>query len=775
MVRFKDKKKHHIEDSVSLRLVSSAMSIVGVLAAGAEADTPLWLMCSAVPGIIVGSWLSYRRRYANNFVVKIWISVGILVVAAAFFKELLIRLNLSVADARIPLTNMLIALQALHCFDLPRRRDLSLSAVVGLTLLSSAATLSHDTVFGIYLFIFCAFGMLMLRFDCASRSTTRASRRSGELIQVAAPYRNAESRLLPAFGAILLFAAGSLVSFAVMPRVDISLLRRVRVSGNFDLSFLNDPTMNSILRSVSADGSIKASPNAYYGFAETLDTNYRGKLSDEIVLRVSSPIGTYWRGMAYDAFDGAVWTMTHPKPCASRVCRDGVLIDLRPVPGLDLRSQDFDLASTEQKRELTQVFYVEASGSNLVVCAPIPRQIYFPSPSLQLDRYGALRSPVGVEREMVYTVVSHMPYRNATTLSAMRIDPEEQVIVHDRMGNYLQVPKNLQPGVRALTDRVAGEGNWYQQARRICLHLQSGYKYDLNVEPAGKDSVSEFLLRRRTGYCEQFATSFCVMCRLKGIPARLVTGYMPGSYNALTGMWDVKLSDAHSWGEVYIPHVGWVAFDPTPEAVSGAFEGIEQRSTWSFLADQLQQGLIIVAQSPVAQGLTESCRFGLRMCARLAEPLGGSWVVAVLTASVITIAIGFKDKLKSGALFRRLHDAANKTGSMAFVDAATSASMRQVLQELTVLEVSREPSDTLDDVLTKTRQSLEKQCNSQAPAAATTIGEAEAELRARFLKDLEGFFDEYAVRRYGGKPGEASLKELSLSLSRMIGILSKVE
>lgn len=775
MVRFKDKKKHHIEDSVSLRLVSSAMSIVGVLAAGAEADTPLWLMCSAVPGIIVGSWLSYRRRYANNFVVKIWISVGILVVAAAFFKELLIRLNLSVADARIPLTNMLIALQALHCFDLPRRRDLSLSAVVGLTLLSSAATLSHDTVFGIYLFIFCAFGMLMLRFDCASRSTTRASRRSGELIQVAAPYRNAESRLLPAFGAILLFAAGSLVSFAVMPRVDISLLRRVRVSGNFDLSFLNDPTMNSILRSVSADGSIKASPNAYYGFAETLDTNYRGKLSDEIVLRVSSPIGTYWRGMAYDAFDGAVWTMTHPKPCASRVCRDGVLIDLRPVPGLDLRSQDFDLASTEQKRELTQVFYVEASGSNLVVCAPIPRQIYFPSPSLQLDRYGALRSPVGVEREMVYTVVSHMPYRNATTLSAMRIDPEEQVIVHDRMGNYLQVPKNLQPGVRALTDRVAGEGNWYQQARRICLHLQSGYKYDLNVEPAGKDSVSEFLLRRRTGYCEQFATSFCVMCRLKGIPARLVTGYMPGSYNALTGMWDVKLSDAHSWGEVYIPHVGWVAFDPTPEAVSGAFEGIEQRSTWSFLADQLQQGLIIVAQSPVAQGLTESCRFGLRMCARLAEPLGGSWVVAVLTASVIAIAIGFKDKLKSGALFRRLHDAANKTGSMAFVDAATSASMRQVLQELTVLEVSREPSDTLDDVLTKTRQSLEKQCNSQAPAAATTIGEAEAELRARFLKDLEGFFDEYAVRRYGGKPGEASLKELSLSLSRMIGILSKVE
>lgn len=774
-MRFKDKKKHHIEDSVSLRLVSSTMSIVGVLAAGAEADTPLWLMCSAVPGIIVGSWLSYRRRYANNFVVKIWISVGILVVAAAFFKELLIRLNLSVADARIPLTNMLIALQALHCFDLPRRRDLSLSAVVGLTLLSSAATLSHDTVFGIYLFIFCAFGMLMLRFDCASRSTTRASRRSGELIQVAAPYRNAESRLLPAFGAILLFAAGSLVSFAVMPRVDISLLRRVRVSGNFDLSFLNDPTMNSILRSVSADGSIKASPNAYYGFAETLDTNYRGKLSDEIVLRVSSPIGTYWRGMAYDAFDGAVWTMTHPKPCASRVCRDGVLIDLRPVPGLDLRSQDFDLASTEQKRELTQVFYVEASGSNLVVCAPIPRQIYFPSPSLQLDRYGALRSPVGVEREMVYTVVSHMPYRNATTLSAMRIDPEEQVIVHDRMGNYLQVPKNLQPGVRALTDRVAGEGNWYQQARRICLHLQSGYKYDLNVEPAGKDSVSEFLLRRRTGYCEQFATSFCVMCRLKGIPARLVTGYMPGSYNALTGMWDVKLSDAHSWGEVYIPHVGWVAFDPTPEAVSGAFEGIEQRSTWSFLADQLQQGLIIVAQSPVAQGLTESCRFGLRMCARLAEPLGGSWVVAVLTASVIAIAIGFKDKLKSGALFRRLHDAANKTGSMAFVDAATSASMRQVLQELTVLEVSREPSDTLDDVLTKTRQSLEKQCNSQAPAAATTIGEAEAELRARFLKDLEGFFDEYAVRRYGGKPGEASLKELSLSLSRMIGILSKVE
>ncbi len=766
--------KHYIEDSIALRLVSSAMSIIGAIAACTLAETPLWLMMTALPAIIIGSWLSYKRRNENNFVGKLWISAGILLVATVFFKELLVRLNLSVADARIPLTNMLIALQALHCFDLPRRRDLGLSAIVGLTLLASAATLSHDTSFGIYLFVFCALGIMLLRFDCVSRTGTRATSLSDAVQRIAARRKKGSRQFAPAIGGVLAFAVGSVGLFAIMPRADISILRHVRVSGGLDLSFLKDPSMSPFLKGlISGDGSIKSNPNAYYGFAETLDTNYRGELSDEIVLRVTSPIGTYWRGMAYDTFDGVTWSMNRPKPCTSRVCRDGLMIDLCPVPGLDLKGGDLCPSDPSRWRDLTQVFYVEANGSNLVVCAPIPYQIYFPAPNLQLDHYGALRSPVGVEKEMVYTVISHMPYRDATALSARIVDPEQVRRLRDRFSNYLQVPPGVDSGVQKLADRVAGDGSWYQQAGRICDHLQKSYKYDLNVAPArrGRDTVSEFLLDRKKGFCEQFATAFCVMCRLKGIPARLVTGYMPGSYNALTGMWDIRLSDAHCWGEIFVPKSGWVALDPTPGGLDGAFDGIEQRSTWSFFAENLEKIVGDLSRQPVIQGLGGLGRSALEGAVRLTGQLGNLGGISVLVAAVITAVIWRRRLVK-----QPVADPGPK-GDQVFIDPSTNASMKQVLQDLTVLKVVREPSDTLTDVLTKTRVSLHREISIEKPDCdgAVASNNVRMELQSKFLGELEGFFDDYARRRYGGKHGDASLKELSQSLRRMIGILSKVE
>ncbi|MCB0193183.1 MAG: transglutaminase domain-containing protein, partial [Anaerolineae bacterium] len=66
------------------------------------------------------------------------------------------------------------------------------------------------------------------------------------------------------------------------------------------------------------------------------------------------------------------------------------------------------------------------------------------------------------------------------------------------------------------------------------------------------------------GICEQYVTSLVVMARSLGIPARLVSGYGSGQYNTITGYYEVRFSDAHSWAEIYFPEVGWVPFDPTP-------------------------------------------------------------------------------------------------------------------------------------------------------------------------------------------------------------------
>src|SRR3989449_3395984 len=49
-----------------------------------------------------------------------------------------------------------------------------------------------------------------------------------------------------------------------------------------------------------------------------------------------------------------------------------------------------------------------------------------------------------------------------------------------------------------------------------------------------------------------------------GIPARLVTVFLPGVWNAFGIYYTIRQQDAHVGGEVFFPRSGWVTFDPTP-------------------------------------------------------------------------------------------------------------------------------------------------------------------------------------------------------------------
>ena len=54
------------------------------------------------------------------------------------------------------------------------------------------------------------------------------------------------------------------------------------------------------------------------------------------------------------------------------------------------------------------------------------------------------------------------------------------------------------------------------------------------------------------------------MARSVGLPARYVTGYLPGTFNPLSGFYEIKASDAHAWVEIYFEGYGWMIFDPVP-------------------------------------------------------------------------------------------------------------------------------------------------------------------------------------------------------------------
>jgi hypothetical protein len=75
--------------------------------------------------------------------------------------------------------------------------------------------------------------------------------------------------------------------------------------------------------------------------------------------------------------------------------------------------------------------------------------------------------------------------------------------------------------------------------------------------------VDDFLFETRLGFCGHYASTFTLLMRAAGVPARVVTGYLGGEWNPIGHYFIVRQSDAHSWTEVWLEGRGWTRVDPT--------------------------------------------------------------------------------------------------------------------------------------------------------------------------------------------------------------------
>ena len=117
--------------------------------------------------------------------------------------------------------------------------------------------------------------------------------------------------------------------------------------------------------------------------------------------------------------------------------------------------------------------------------------------------------------------------------------------------------------------RLAGTDDTQLVAAVLERLRSGGYRYTLDPGVFGQHSADEFWFDRKEGFCEHIASSFVVLLRALGIPARIVTGYQGGEQNALDGFWVVRQSDAHAWTEVWLGERGWVRVDPTAAVAPG--------------------------------------------------------------------------------------------------------------------------------------------------------------------------------------------------------------
>jgi hypothetical protein len=91
------------------------------------------------------------------------------------------------------------------------------------------------------------------------------------------------------------------------------------------------------------------------------------------------------------------------------------------------------------------------------------------------------------------------------------------------------------------------------------------------------------------------------MLRSLDIPAREVTGFVPGDRSTLTNEYVVRANQAHAWAEVFFPGVGWQAFDPTANVpLAGDARGPE--SLWSWVGHHALEllGLAAIAGAMLA-------------------------------------------------------------------------------------------------------------------------------------------------------------------------------
>jgi hypothetical protein len=126
--------------------------------------------------------------------------------------------------------------------------------------------------------------------------------------------------------------------------------------------------------------------------------------------------------------------------------------------------------------------------------------------------------------------------------------------------------------VAHLAERLtAGERDAYDAATAVQDFLRTSYAYD-EKPPERRLPLRAFLFQDKRGYCQQFSGAMALMLRMVGIPARVATGFAPGTPLANGRGFEVTDLEAHSWVEVYFTGVGWLPFDPTPPTTPASLE-----------------------------------------------------------------------------------------------------------------------------------------------------------------------------------------------------------
>lgn len=272
-------------------------------------------------------------------------------------------------------------------------------------------------------------------------------------------------------------------------------------------------------------------------------------LDDSIAMRirfdgtVPPQTALYFRGPVLSTFDGRSWQPLR----SSFLPRHQLPADLK-VSGTPINYQ-----VTLEPNQQPWLLLLDASPnppgvSGMGVHMTPELQWLTERPVTELLRYKA----------QSYATFSHGPLRTQASLQ-----------------DQLDLPAGFNPRTSQLAAEMRRDPRYAQAdgAQLVDAVLQrlrtGGYRYTLDPGVFGQHSADEFWFDRKEGFCEHIASSFVLLMRALGVPARIVTGYQGGEKNAVDGFFIVRQRDAHAWAEIWLSGRGWVRVDPTSAVAPG--------------------------------------------------------------------------------------------------------------------------------------------------------------------------------------------------------------
>ncbi len=385
------------------------------------------------------------------------------------------------------------------------------------------------------------------------------------------------------------------------------------------------------------------------------------------LLEVRSPRPLYWKAEVLDTFDGLRWVRSRANDRTSPL---GELPDdpetrwdrSITVTVRSLRT-DFVIGTGTPYRVLGAGEAVSgaADGTLRRLTEPLRRgdqytvRAYAPTPNATQMR----AAPDGYEIELSQYTDVVLPRSGENALDTK--DTPDSLVARKRVevplrGSDGQAGDEPQPlrfagSPYARTERLArrltaGAPTTYDAVRRVQDHFRSGGFTYSERPPSRRYPLNAFLFQDRIGYCQQFSGAMALMLRMAGIPARVATGFSPGSLNRDTGEYRVRDLDAHSWVEVYLNDLGWITFDPTPPAAPADRAGQGPRAAPAD-GDRPRDALSSDGQSPLSDRAADT-----GAAARGGGGDGGGGPPAGLLAGFALAALGAGAAMLAGRRLR---------------------------------------------------------------------------------------------------------------------------